>query len=127
MKDEKGFESLNVIPMIDVMLVLLTIVLTTASFIATGRIPVNLPSASAEAVQEKEAEIVEIDADGKIHYVGEAVTLVELRGKLDHLGRETPILMRADKAIPFQLAVDVLDLLKGMEFRHLAIQTEQGG
>jgi biopolymer transport protein ExbD len=34
--DEKGFESINVIPLVDVMLVLLTIVLTTSTFIAMG-------------------------------------------------------------------------------------------
>ncbi len=38
---------MNVIPFVDIMLVLLIIVLTTSSFIATGRIPVNLPEASA--------------------------------------------------------------------------------
>jgi biopolymer transport protein ExbD len=125
MKERRGFESLNVIPMIDVMLVLLTIVLTTASFIATGRIPVKLPEASAEPAQERQTEVVEIDAAGGIHYDGEAVTLDALRDRLERLDRETPVLMRADKTIPFQRAVDVLDLLKRMAFRHLAIQTDK--
>ncbi len=40
--DEKEFDYLNVIPLVDVMLVLLTIVLTTATFVVTGRIPVDL-------------------------------------------------------------------------------------
>ncbi len=44
--EEKEFDYINVIPLVDVMLVLLTIVLTTSSFIATGRIPVELPRAS---------------------------------------------------------------------------------
>ena len=44
--DEKGFESINVIPFVDVMLVLLTIVLTTSTFIAVGAIPVELPKAA---------------------------------------------------------------------------------
>ena len=43
--DEKPFESINVIPFVDIMLVLLTMVLTTATFISTGRIPVSLPQA----------------------------------------------------------------------------------
>ena len=45
--DEKGFDGINVIPFIDIMLVLLTIVLTTATFIANGTIPVNLPKAES--------------------------------------------------------------------------------
>jgi Biopolymer transport protein len=41
--EEKEFDYINMIPFIDVMLVLLTIVLTTSTFVATGVIPVELP------------------------------------------------------------------------------------
>jgi biopolymer transport protein ExbD len=125
MKDMTGFESLNMIPMIDVMLVLLTIVLMTASFIATGKIPVNLPAASATPLtEENQPAVVEIDAAGQIHYDGVAVSLDALKGRLDGVKRETPVLLRADRDVRFQLAVDVLDLLKEMSFQKLAIQTE---
>jgi biopolymer transport protein ExbD len=123
LKNESGFENLNVIPMIDVMLVLLTIVLTTASFIATGKIPVNLPEASSTPQKEEDQPvIVEIDADGKLYYTGEALSLTALKTRLQGVKRETPVLMRADKSVRFQLAVDVLDLLKEMRFQKLAIQ-----
>ncbi len=46
--EEKEFNYINVIPLVDVMLVLLTIVLTTSTFIASGMINVSLPKASAE-------------------------------------------------------------------------------
>jgi biopolymer transport protein ExbD len=126
LKEEAGFESLNVIPMIDVMLVLLTIVLTTASFIATGKIPVDLPEASATPQQQEKDKpvVVEIDAEGRIHHDGEAVSLDGLGERLEKARRETPVLLRADKDVRFQLAVDVLDLLKEMRFQKLAIQTE---
>jgi len=44
--DEKEFDYINVIPLVDVMLVLLTIVLTTSTFIATGALRVELPKAT---------------------------------------------------------------------------------
>ena len=50
--DEKEFDYMNVIPLVDVMLVLLTIVLTTSTFIATGAIPVELPKATASVEKE---------------------------------------------------------------------------
>lgn len=50
--DEKPFETINVIPFVDIMLVLLTMVLTTANFIATGRIPLALPQASQTKVEK---------------------------------------------------------------------------
>jgi biopolymer transport protein ExbD len=51
--DEKPFETLNVIPLVDVMLAPLTMVLTTANFIATGRIPVSLPQATQAKVEKQ--------------------------------------------------------------------------
>ena len=44
---ERNIDQINVIPLVDVMLVLLVIVLTTATFISTGQIPVNLAKAKA--------------------------------------------------------------------------------
>ncbi|MDR3220518.1 MAG: biopolymer transporter ExbD [Candidatus Accumulibacter sp.] len=126
-EEDRGFESLNMIPFIDIMLVLLTIVLTTSSFIASGRIAVNLPTASAEPVQEKETEIVEIDAAGAIFHGGQALTLPQLRERFAPLSRETPILLRADKTIPLQGFVDVADLLKRLGFSRLALQTDTRG
>jgi biopolymer transport protein ExbD len=43
---EREVDQINVIPLVDIMLVLLVIVLTTATFITTGEIPVNLAKAS---------------------------------------------------------------------------------
>lgn len=42
--EEKEFDYINVIPLVDIMLVLLTIVLVTATFIVQGSIPVRLPT-----------------------------------------------------------------------------------
>ena len=42
----KPLSQINVIPFIDVMLVLLAVVLTTATFVAQGKIPVSLPGAT---------------------------------------------------------------------------------
>ncbi len=42
----KRFDQINVIPFIDIMLVLLAIVLTTATFISQGRLDINVPTAT---------------------------------------------------------------------------------
>jgi biopolymer transport protein ExbD len=62
--DEKPFETLNVIPFVDIMLVLLTIVLTTANFIATGRIPVALPLASPAQVEKHQDKTIDLGVNG---------------------------------------------------------------
>ena len=42
---QRDIDQINVIPLVDVMLVLLVVVLTTATFISSGQIPVNLAKA----------------------------------------------------------------------------------
>lgn len=52
-KTQKKFDQINVIPFIDIMLVLLVMVLTTATFIKQGVIPVDLPEASSAEKKRK--------------------------------------------------------------------------
>jgi len=121
--NEEPIDTLNVIPFVDIMLVLLTIVLTTASFIATGRIPVALPqSANADTGRQKD-KIIELNAGGGIYYEGEAVSKEMLIERARGLPPETVFLIRADRAIQFQQFVDVTDVLKQLKFTRVAVQT----
>lgn len=123
--DEKPFESMNVIPFVDIMLVLLTIVLTTSSFIATGRIPVNLPQASASKSDNQAVKVIELGPGGDIVYNGSIASPAALKTALAPLDKETPLMVRADKNIPLQQFIDVVDLLKQLNFTKVAVQTEQ--
>ena len=63
---QRDIDQINVIPLVDVMLVLLVIVLTTATFISSGQIPVNLAKAK-EVGDRKDAPIViTLTADGAL-------------------------------------------------------------
>ncbi|MDY0301184.1 MAG: biopolymer transporter ExbD [Trichlorobacter sp.] len=122
--DEKPFESMNVIPFVDIMLVLLTIVLTTSSFIATGRIPVNLPQASPDQASTSNAQIIELGPDGEIVFNGNVATPAALKTVLEPISKETPLMVRADRNIPLQQFIDVVDVLKQLNFTRVAVQTE---
>jgi biopolymer transport protein ExbD len=124
--DEKEFDYLNVIPLVDVMLVLLTIVLTTSTFIATGGIEVELPKAEASKhTTELHPKTVVIDREGLIWLDGTTMNLEELHQALSEADRETPVLVRADKSLPLQRFVDVFAAIKQMGFGQLSLQTEQ--
>lgn len=123
--DEKEFDSMNVIPLVDVMLVLLTIVLTTSTFIATGVIPVELPRAkSATTAEVSKNKTIEIDKQGTIYHESKPVTIEELRKEMDHCDRNMPVQIRADKEIALSLFVEVMDTIKGLGFTKLSLQTE---
>jgi biopolymer transport protein ExbD len=124
--DEKPFETMNVIPFVDIMLVLLTIVLTTSSFIASGRIPVNLPQASRSVTETDRNVIIELSLAGGIYLNGREVTLEALRVRLAPMAKETGFVVRADREISLQRFIDVADLLKQLRFTKVAVQTKSG-
>ncbi len=121
--DEKGFDGINVIPFIDIMLVLLTIVLTTATFIASGTIPVNLPKAENSTTAGR-GVTVEINQAGKIFFQGTEYDMASLRAVLSGEDRQTPFLIRADRAVALQSFVDVMGLVRELGFSKMSLQTE---
>jgi len=123
--EEKEFNYINMIPFIDVMLVLLTIVLMTSTFIATGIIPVELPRVTGKHEQVMRRELIEIDRRGLVYYQGKEIALPELKKRLNTIPRDLPFLIRADRSIPLQGFVEVLDMIKSMGFRKVSLQTEE--
>ena len=124
--DEKPFETMNVIPLVDIMMVLLVIVLTTSSFIASGRIPVNLPQASMNAadIDMDKNVVIEVNREGAIYINGQEMSIETLRATLAPMAKDTVFIIRADGEITLQKFVDVADLLKQLQFTKVAVQTK---
>jgi biopolymer transport protein ExbD len=122
--DEQPFETLNVIPFVDIMLVLLTMVLTTANFIATGRIPVALPQVSQTKIEKHKDSTIELTAAGAVYFDSALVSKDELENRVKALPPDTSFLIRADRATPFQNFIDVADVLKRLNFSKIAVQTQ---
>lgn len=123
----KRFDQINMIPFIDIMLVLLAIVLTTASFISQGLIEVDLPKAEqvSAAPDDKEPLEIAINAENKLFFKGEALEFDELAPRLENLEPDTFIVLRIDKAAVFQHFVQLIDLLKAKQLNNLSIQAQQ--
>ena len=123
----KPLSQMNVIPFIDVMLVLLAVVLTTATFVAQGKIPVTLPGASqAEALQDLRALEITIDASGQVFLAEQPLTLKQLDEQFTDVGVQDRVRLRVDEATPFRYFVAVVDLLKARGLENLSIVTKQG-
>lgn len=124
----KRFDQINMIPFIDIMLVLLAIVLTTATFVSQGLIEVNLPTAEqvSEPPEDEEPLEIAIDAQNQLFLAGELVTQEQLAEKLGTQAKpETLIVLRIDKAAVFEHFVKLIDLLKAKELSNLSIQAQQ--
>lgn len=119
---QRDIDQINVIPLVDVMLVLLVIVLTTATFISSGQIPVNLAKAK-EVGDRKEAPIViTLTADGALFLNDRAVPEGGLQGVLTAEPRESAVIVRADKVTLLERFVSVVDAVRGLGFQQVSLE-----
>ena len=118
-------EGLNVIPLIDIMLVLLAIVLSISTFIAQGTIKIDLPtSESAEKKQDENDKIaVLINKDNEFFIGEEKVAEENLKEKLNEIKNETLIELKSDKESKFDSFIKVIDILKEKNHENFAITT----
>ncbi|RXK06156.1 ExbD/TolR family protein [Halarcobacter bivalviorum] len=121
----KKFDSINVIPFIDVLLVLLAIVLMTSTFIAKGVIPVSLPETkSAQKIKEKKEFTIYIDSQNFYYINKNKISFSELQVELSTKEKESLILIKSDKKADFETFVSLLDFLKTLDFLNISIVTE---
>jgi len=122
----KKFDTINVVPFIDIMLVLLVIVLTTATFVAKGIIPVDLPNSQSAAKQDNQKNLtVTIKANGEILFDKETVLEKDLEVALSKYKANMPIHINCDKEAKFDIFVTLLDILKEKNFKNLGIITKK--
>ncbi|SHO80531.1 Biopolymer transport protein ExbD/TolR [hydrothermal vent metagenome] len=121
----KKFDSMNVVPFIDIMLVLLVIVLTTATFIARGVIPIDLSDAksSNKIKQELPLEIT-IKSNGDIFFNKEQIDRDDIIKKLEKVKLKTSITISCDKNSKFENFVYIIDILKDKGYKNLGIVTK---
>ena len=118
-------EGLNVIPLIDIMLVLLAIVLSISTFIAQGNIKIDLPnSESAEKKQDEKDKIAVLINKDNEFFIGEVKIAEEnLKEKLNEIKNETLIELKSDKESKFDSFIKVIDILKEKNHENFAITT----
>lgn len=125
-KQRKRFDEINVVPFIDIMLVLLVMVLTTATFIKQGVIPVELPSAKASKKEDAKKEVtVYVNNKGELFIEKEKVDLKMLESKLSLISKEQTVVLKSDKESKFQDFVSVMDILKRLNHEQLYIVTKE--
>ena len=127
---------INVVPYIDVMLVLLIIFMVTAPLLTQG-VNVDLPKASAKPLddQSREPLVVSIDRAGLIYASAggnpkSAIDAAELARRVRIVverDAKTPILLKADQAVAYGKVVHVLALLDSAGAPRIGFITEPEG
>ncbi len=120
----KKFDSINVIPFIDIMLVLLAIVLTTATFVTNGQLDIDLPSSSAATAADNIERVqIAVDRDGILFIDGIEMTLEAAELQLQALPTDTPILLLMDESVEFKQFVAIIDILKRLSLDKVSVLT----
>lgn len=125
---KKRFDDINVIPFIDIMLVLLVMVLTTATFINQGIISVDLPKAEfsqKKDTQAKDEVNIFVKNSGEIYFDKDRVELSELKERLSAIDKDQVVVLRSDQDSKFQDFVSVMDTLKELKHDQLYIVTKK--
>ncbi|WP_149193981.1 ExbD/TolR family protein [Luteimonas suaedae] len=131
-RDRRAEDSpeINLVPLIDVILVLIIFFVITTTFDARSVLKLELPHANADQAEQQTRSLsVLVNADGR-YFVDdrEALrtdveslkrTIAEVAGD----DRERPVLLRADARTPHQAVVTAMDALGQLGFRQISIAT----
>ncbi|HEF3530972.1 TPA: TonB system transport protein ExbD [Campylobacter upsaliensis] len=120
-------EGLNIVPFIDIMLVLLAIVLSLSSFIAHSKIELKLPvSESLTSFNETQNKFfIVINERDEFFLNDEKVNLNQLKNAILALDKDTMVALKSDKFAKFESFVKIIDLLKAKEHEKIQIITEK--
>ena len=134
LRKRKLMGEINVVPYIDVMLVLLVIFMVTAPLLTQG-VTVELPQAGAEPIKNVPNHpplVLSVDAEGNLYInVGDdedspvsAKDIVARTGAVLRNRPETPVLVKADRAVAYGFVVGAMVLLQQGGAEHVGFVTD---
>ena len=124
---------MNLVPLIDVLLVIIIFLVVSATFSRTSELQINLPTAEANSPQEKPLVItVEVDAGGRY-----LVNSAEVAGgNVDEIasaltkavgdGKEPTIVISADAKTTHQSVINVMEAARVANYTHITFATQIG-
>jgi biopolymer transport protein TolR len=132
-RGRRTINEINMVPFIDVMLVLLIIFMVSAPLITTG--VVDLPSVGRAQARAPSVVEVLVGSDQKLRIRldqqgPEPVTLAQLDARVRALqagNSEVPVVISADKAVRYEAVVKVMDTLQRAGVRRVGLSVRQDG
>lgn len=132
-KSARPDDYINVIPFIDVLLVLLIFFMVSSRFTHNAELRLSLPSADSSAEQQRRLDTIEISvgADGSYAVNGRAVangkaqTLYRALSEVSNGNREIPLILSADAEASHQAVVTAMDVAGQLGFSKLSVTTRR--
>ena len=129
----RTINEINMVPFIDVMLVLLIIFMVTAPLITTG--VVDLPSVGKSSQRPEHVVEVVIGSDTKVRLRvdgkdGEAVAVKSVAARVRELqagDAATPVVISADRSVKYETVVQVMDALQRAGVQRVGLSVKNSG
>ena len=131
-RGRRSMNEINMVPFIDVMLVLLIIFMVTAPLITTG--VVDLPSVGKSSQRPQSVLEVIVGSDEKLRLKvdgadADSVLIGQLAARVKAAQRgnaEVPVVISADKTVRYESVVRVMDTLQRAGVRRVGLSVKQG-
>ncbi len=128
-RNRRFLSEINIIPLVDVILVLLVIFMVTTPMLHRG-IDITLPRSQSNTVVPMERLVITIEPDKRVYLDEDLVTLLDLRKRLHEAKDSNPLVsvyLRADRHVPYGRIVQVMDEVKGAGIERLGMVTNPQG
>jgi len=125
---DEAITQINVVPLVDIMLVLLIIFMLTASFISTPSVPVNLPKALTSNPTAPASQALVLNLRGEIFFQDKKIEREKLKSILQEQAALNPdlrIVLSADALAPHGKVVELLDLVRQAGVTKIALGVSQ--
>ena len=126
--DDDVIASINMVPFIDISLVLLIIFMVTSAYIVRQGIEVDLPSAASGGEIAPTTLAIVVRADGTVEFNGESTTLAALSELVEAEVEADPDVQAAiagDRTVDYGVIIDVVDAVKLAGVRTFALNIER--
>ena len=124
---------MNLVPLIDVLLVIIIFLVVSATFSRTSELQINLPTAEANSPQDNPQVItVEVDATGRYMVNGKTVDTADVASIASALtqaagdGKEPTIVINADAKTTHQSVINVMEAARQANYTHITFATQIG-
>lgn len=119
---------INVVPLVDIVLVILIIFMVSAPLFIKPSLSVQLPEAgTAQEVQKSKPVTITIDAEGHLDFNGDLISLEDLVVKMGERLKAQPdlaVVIAADKRVAHGAVVTVLDKIQALGVKKFALNVE---
>lgn len=125
---DDAISEINIVPFVDIILVILIIFMVTAPVILKPSINVNLPKAGSGDNTTPSELSISIDASGGIALNGKSATEEEIKAFAEQISKtspETQAIISADKDVAHGQVVSVIDAVKSGGVKRFAITIEK--